>query len=269
MNLFALCSEALHAQSIESKLDFLHTLESSQHILFQAPLPHHSNLPRALQNPSYERFCTIVHPTRIRRPKHIKSKESLAKLLHSIAHIEYSAIDLALDAVYRFRNLPMQYYQDWLEVALQERSHFVLLRESLNALGYEYGDFEVHTQLFDASKATPNLNERMALLHRGLEASGLDSNPFVIQKIQAFEHPLRESLLQTFEMILNDEIEHVRKGDQWWKFASTNHSPQAYLELLKQFRNFCPTPKTLNVEARLKAGFSAEELALLTQQNSR
>lgn len=266
MNLFALCSEALYAQSIESKLNFLRTLEDSQNALFQVPLLHQSHLPRDPQNPSYERFCKIVHPTRIRRQKHIKSKESLAKLLHSIAHIEYSAIDLALDAIYRFRNLPIEYYQDWLEVALQERSHFALLRETLNALGYEYGDFEVHTQLFDASKATLNLDERMALLHRGLEASGLDSNPFIMQKIKAFEHPLRESLLKTFEIILHDEIDHVRKGDKWWKFASTNHSPQAYIKLLQQFQRFCPTIKTLNIEARLKAGFSAEELAFLAQK---
>lgn len=266
MNLFVLCSEALHAQSIESKLDFLHTLEVSQDALFQVPLPHQSHLPLNLQSPSYEKFCKIVHPTRIRRPKHIKSKESLAKLLHSIAHIEYSAIDLALDAIYRFRNLPIEYYQDWLEVALQERSHFALLRESLNALGYEYGDFEVHTQLFDASKATLKLDERMALLHRGLEASGLDSNPFIVEKIRAFEYPLRESLLKIFEIILYDEIEHVRKGDKWWKFANTNHSPRAYIELLQRFQRFCPTMKTLNLKARLEAGFSTEELTLLTQQ---
>lgn len=265
MNLFALCSEALNAQSIESKLNFLCSLENSKNALFQVPLPHQSHLPQNLQKPSYEQFCKIVHPTRIRRPKHIKSKESLAKLLHSVAHIEYSAIDLALDAVYRFRNLPIEYYQDWLEVALQERTHFVLLRKALNRLGYEYGDFKVHTQLFDASKATPKLNERMALLHRGLEASGLDSNPFIIQKIKAFEHPLKESLLKTFEIILHDEIDHVRKGDKWWKFASTNHSPQAYIKLLQQFQKFCPTTKTLNIEARLKAGFSAEELRFLAQ----
>lgn len=265
MNLFAVCADAINAQTIESKLKFLDLLKTHRERFFQTSLPHDLNPAIQLQAPSYAGFCKVVHPTKIRRPKHIKSIESLAKLLHSITHIEYSAIDLALDAIYRFRKLPTAYYEDWLEVALQEGSHFELLRNALNKLGYEYGDFEVHTQLFDASKATPNLNERMALLHRGLEASGLDSNPFVVKKIKAFDHYLQKPLLQIFERILNDEIDHVRKGDRWWRFVCQNASPQSYIELLKRFQAFRPNTKILNFDARLQAGFSLDELMLLAQ----
>ena len=221
-----------------------------------------------LKQPSYVGFCMITYPTRIRRPKHIKSEQSLAKMLHSIVHIEYSAIDLALDAMYRFRDLPLSYYHDWLEVALEEMRHFRLLHECLNALGYEYGDFPVHTQLFDAQKATSDMSDRMALLHRGLEANGLDANPFVVSKIKHFEHTLRDRLLAVLEVILHDEIAHVKKGNKWWRYSHTNASTQEFLATLERFRAFYSPPLILNIQARIQSGFSTEELRMMSRHYS-
>lgn len=285
---FTLIFEAMIAQSPEEKLKLIANIEQmAQELLESENLPSntldsyylesslqtqeiqhffndfHSPI-RPLQNPSYQRFCTITHPTKIRRPRHIKSVQSLAKVLHSIVHIEYSAIDLALDAMYRFRHLPLQYYRDWLIVALQEANHFRLLLDSLHSLGYEYGDFAVHSQLFDAQSATQDFRDRMALLHRGLEANGLDANPFVAAKIERFEHESIPQILQTLEIILHDEIEHVRKGDFWWRYANTKTSPEDFLAILQNFKQFHSVPKILNHKARLQAGFSAEELECLT-----
>lgn len=286
---FTLIFEAMIAQSPEEKLKLIANIEQmAQELLESENLPSntldsyylesslqtqeiqhfftdfHSPI-RPLRTPSYQRFCTITHPTKIRRPRHIKSVQSLAKVLHSIVHIEYSAIDLALDAMYRFRHLPLQYYRDWLIVALQEANHFRLLLDSLHSLGYEYGDFAVHSQLFDAQSATQDFRDRMALLHRGLEANGLDANPFVVAKIERFEHESIPQILQTLETILHDEIEHVRKGDFWWRYANTKTSPEDFLAILQNFKQFHSVPKILNHKARLQAGFSAEELECLTQ----
>lgn len=285
---FTLIFEAMIAQSPEEKLKLIANIEQmAQELLESENLPSntldsyylessfqtqeiqhfftdfHSHI-RPLRTPSYQRFCTITHPTKIRRPKHIKSVQSLAKVLHSIVHIEYSAIDLALDAMYRFRHLPLQYYRDWLIVALQETNHFRLLLDSLHSLGYEYGDFAVHSQLFDAQSATQDFRDRMALLHRGLEANGLDANPFVTAKIKAFEHDSTPQILQTLETILRDEIEHVRKGDFWWRYANAKTSPKDFIAILQNFKQFHSVPKILNHKARLQAGFSAEELKCLT-----
>lgn len=264
-NIEQMAQELLESENLLSNTLDSYYLESSlqtqeiQHFFndFHSPI-------RPLQSPSYQRFCTITHPTKIRRPRHIKSVQSLAKVLHSIVHIEYSAIDLALDAMYRFRHLPLQYYRDWLIVALQEANHFRLLLDSLHSLGYEYGDFAVHSQLFDAQSATQDFRDRMALLHRGLEANGLDANPFVTAKIKAFEHDSTPQILQTLETILHDEIEHVRKGDFWWRYANTKTSPEDFLAILQNFKQFHSVPKILNHKARLQAGFSAEELECLT-----
>ena len=168
---FTLIFEAMIAQNPEEKLKLIANIEQMAQELLESENPPSNTLDsyylessfqtqeiqhffndfhspiRPLRTPSYQRFCTITHPTKIRRPRHIKSVQSLAKVLHSIVHIEYSAIDLALDAMYRFRHLPLQYYRDWLIVALQETNHFRLLLDSLHSLGYEYGDFAVHSQL--------------------------------------------------------------------------------------------------------------------------
>lgn len=268
--LFDAILEAMNAKSPLEKKDLIQDLAQIYDTFSKSKLQNNeitindTSKIHQLTHPSYDGFCTIVHPTKIRRPKSIKSEQSLAKVLHSIVHIEYSAIDLALDAMYRFRNLPLSYYNDWFEVLLEETLHFSLLHKYLNYLGYEYGDFPVHTQLFDAQKATSTLRDRMALLHRGLEANGLDANPFIVLKIQEFEHILTPKLLEILEIILHDEITHVKKGDKWWRYANNNTSPYDFLATLKRFESFYNPPKVLNIKARLMAGFNMDELEIIS-----
>ena len=214
-------------------------------------------IPKVQTLPSYAGFCQILHPTRISRPKAPTSTIALAKIIHSIAHIEYSAIDLALDASYRFKGMDKQYYADWLEVASEEIKHFTLLNTSLQELGYSYGDFPVHQNLFDAMRATDHsISHRMGLVHRALEANGLDANPFVIQKLNQVRH--KDNITQILDLILKDEISHVGKGDKWWKL--TKSSDEDFLMLLKGYARFAPSLRTLNIDARIKAGYSLEEL---------
>ena len=114
-----------------------------------------------LSAPSYSKICSI------KSMKEIKQKHTNEAFLHSIAHIEYSAIDIALDACYRFRNLPMEYYLDWLEVANDEIRHFKMISDKMESLGVRYGDYIVHDGLFIALIKTQNsLINRMAILPR-------------------------------------------------------------------------------------------------------
>lgn len=219
----------------------------------------HSHSPKIQTQPSYANFCNIVHPAKISRPKVLQSPQNLAKIVHSLAHIEYSAIDLALDATYQFQNLPMEYYKDWLEVANEEMKHFKALREILNDLGFEYGDFDVHNNLYEAMIMTSSsICDRMGLVHRGLEAMGLDANPFVVAKIQTTTHPIKSKITQTLQIILNDEISHVQKGDKWWKYTNVSNAP--FSALARRFEKFSIMGKIPNLEARLQAGFSQIEI---------
>ncbi len=196
------------------------------------------------------------HPTRLRRPKFTNSKDSLAKIVHSITHIEFCAINLALDTSYRFKNLPFKFYEDWLEVADEEIKHFELLNSVLSELGFKYGAFCVHNNLELALKATKDsLNFRVGVVHRGLEAKGLDANPFVLKKLQSSTH--KTLLSEILNLILEDEIKHVKKGDFWWKFSKKEG--EDFLSLCEKFKDFSLAGKTLNIKARFQAGFEQKE----------
>lgn len=206
----------------------------------------------------------VKAPMKIRRVRHISSNEALAKMLHSLAHIEFCAIHLALDSAYRFRGLEFRFYKDWIEVADDEIKHFQLLEKALNEIGFAYADFEAHDNLQAALNATTHsLKYRMGVVHRGLEARGLDANPFVVRKLQNTTHPLKPFLEEILELILRDEITHVRKGDAWWKFAKDENDD--FITLCKEFNKFSLAGKVLNKEARRKAGFDESEFARLEE----
>ncbi|MDD6056122.1 MAG: ferritin-like domain-containing protein [Helicobacteraceae bacterium] len=223
-----------------------------------------------LRIPTYANFCQIVEPKRVPQGKYLKSDLNAAHLLHSLAHIEFSAIDLALDCAYRFRNLPKNYYFDWISVANEEVGHFMQLKNILESLGFKYGDFFVHSVLFDSLKKCNVLLDRIALVPRGMEAVGLDVNPFLCAKVQNSKHKIKNELLQVLKIILNDEISHVKKGDIWFKYfcdtfkIPANLREKTYIDILKKYNfSFPKANATLNETARLKAGFSKSELELL------
>lgn len=198
----------------------------------------------------------FVEARKIRRPAHTKSTQAIAKILHSIAHIEMSAIVLALDSAYRFRELPHGFYADWLEVARDEILHFQRICALLSELGFTFGTFAVHDELFAALCCTQDsLELRMGIVHRGLEARGLDANPFVQRKLATTELALKKEICDTMNLILRDEINHVHKGNVWWKSCAT----RPFLRLCTSFR-FRLAGKILNERARIAAGFSQSEI---------
>ena len=195
-----------------------------------------------------------------RRPA---TREGHAALLHAIAHIEFNAINLALDCVYRFRGLAQDFYVGWADVAAEEASHFGLLRARLQALGYDYGDFPAHNGLWEMTvKTADDPLARMALVPRVLEARGLDATPPIMRKLQAIGDA---ETLAVLDIILRDEIGHVALGDRWFRHfcAQRGLAPEAnYLALIDRFDAPWPRPP-LNLPARRQAGFGEEELEVL------
>lgn len=191
------------------------------------------------------------------------SPEGHAALLHAIAHIEFNAINLALDCVYRFRGLPDDYYDGWLQVAQEEAHHFGLVSARLAELGFAYGDFPAHRGLWDmAVKTAADPLARMALVPRVLEARGLDATPPIVASLRRIGD---EASIAVLDIILRDEIGHVALGDRWFRHfcAERGLEPEVtYLGLMAEFDAPWP-PRPLNVEARRRAGFSAAEIARL------
>lgn len=212
----------------------------------------------------------IAMPGRPSRPRLVPARdlprrgfgtpEGLAAFVHAIAHIEFNAIDLAWDAVYRFRGVPAPFAADWIGVARDEARHFAMLRGRLNALGHDYGDFDAHNGLWEmAAKTAHDGLARMALVPRVLEARGLDVTPGMIAKLrQLGEHDIADVL----EVILREEVAHVAAGSRWfrWYCAQRGAEPRAtFRALLAEYaRSVLYGP--FNREARLEAGFDPEEL---------
>ncbi|QKF59466.1 ferritin-like domain-containing protein [Aliarcobacter lanthieri] len=223
------------------------------------------------QEPSYSTFLNILKPTALPEIKNFKSIEGKKYLVHTILHIEYSAIDLALDASLRFKNLPLKYYQDWLEVANDEIRHFLMLEELLKELGGKYGDFDVHKNLFEAMQQTPDFLSRMACVPRYLEANGLDQNPKIMQKLNSNKDEFNTKFIKALEIILKEEVDHVKKGDIWFKYECQrlNLEPEStYLELIeKVFPGSSKRKMDLNFSARKEAGFSCNELKTLSKKD--
>ncbi|MBP7259417.1 MAG: ferritin-like domain-containing protein, partial [Neisseria sp.] len=204
----------------------------------------------------------LVAPDQVQKRK-MSTPEGYAAMLHAICHIEFNAINLALDAAYRFRTLPPAFTADWLRVAKEEAYHFSLMRGRLNAHGFDYGDFEAHNHLWDMAYKTafdPLL--RMALVPRVLEARGLDVTPAIRAKVAQRGDAATCDVL---DIIYRDEIGHVQTGNNWYGYlcAERGLEPVALFRALISRYDLFIFRGHVNIEARERAGFSRFELAML------
>jgi uncharacterized ferritin-like protein (DUF455 family) len=199
-------------------------------------------------------------------PRHLPqrglgSPEGRAALVHAVAHIEFNAINLAWDAVYRFRGMPKAYYEDWVRIADDEARHFRMLTDRLAELGHVYGDFDAHNGLWEmAVRTADSCLERMALVPRVLEARGLDVTPGMIVRLR---HVGDQATADILEVILREEVAHVAAGSRWfaWCCAEAGVEPQRKFAALLESHLRGSLRGPFNTEARLNAGFSTEELA--------
>jgi uncharacterized ferritin-like protein (DUF455 family) len=186
-----------------------------------------------------------------------------ACLLHAIAHIEFNAINLALDAVFRFAHMPEKFYTDWLSVASEEALHFSLLCEQLQRLGYRYGDFQAHDGLWQMAERTAgDVLARMALVPRTLEARGLDATPALQAK---FSQVGQTEVVEVLSLILRDEIGHVAIGNHWYRWLCQGQGlePIAHYQILSRQYVAPRLRPPFNWAAREAAGFTPQELQFL------
>ncbi len=232
-----------------------------------AALYAHPNLPRGTGQrivvPGRPQQPALVHPRDLPR-RQLGSKEGHAAFIHAICHIEFTAINLALDAVVRFAAMPDAFYTDWVFVAAEEATHFAMLARHLESLGFAYGDFVAHNGLWDMAERTgDDVLRRMALVPRVMEARGLDVTPGMIKRLCAIGDDAGARIL---ERILDDEIGHVRIGSHWFAYECHKRGldpEQSFAEIVSvEFGAI--RANTLNRPARLAAGFSAAELDRLS-----
>ena len=261
ISLFTAARACLDAASPEAKVE--RTFAAAQAFARGELVIHYdASSPEPIRMPGRPARPTLVHPRELPR-RGFGTDEGRAAFIHAVAHIEFNAIDLAWDAVYRFRGLPDAYYADWVSVANDEARHFAMLRQRLRDFGRDYGDFDAHNGLWEMAEKTAHDGlARMALVPRVLEARGLDVTPGMIAKLRGLGDDTTAGIL---DIILREEVAHVAAGSRWyrWHCEHANVDPRMrFRELLREHAGGV-LHGPFNTEARLAAGFDADELESL------
>ncbi len=207
-------------------------------------------------------FPLLVNPRQVPR-RSLASEQGKKILLHSFAHIEFNAINLALDAAYRFRNMPDDYVTDWLQVASEEARHFLLVNDYLEELQASYGSFEAHNGLWDmVCRTRHDVLHRMALVPRVMEARGLDVTPGLIEK---FSSAGDKRAVEILGIIYQDEIGHVAIGNRWYHFCCEQRELNAQTTFQQLINEYIGgnLRGPFNRPARIAAGFEDDELNIL------
>jgi len=251
---------ALRESDADAKLAMVRQLRS----LLIAGLPDSFGDIHDVHAPGRPEKPILVHQSKLPRRK-VGAPEGRVVMLHAIVHIEFNAINLALDAVQRFPGMPGQYYDDWLRVAEEEVYHFEILRGHLRHLGGEYGDYAAHNGLWEiAAKTSHDPLYRMALVPRVLEARGLDVTPGIQQKLRQAGDLNAASLL---DIIFRDEVGHVEVGTRWFRYLCEIRGIEPEPTFFELVADYFPggLHGPFGVDARRSAGFSENELAILTE----
>ncbi len=261
LKVYEICNAVEKALAVHDLARKLSTLTIDCTALYNAP---------ALPGRPVKPF--LVAPQKVPRRSPF-TKLGHCALIHSIAHIEFNAIDLALDAVWRFPNMPEAFYLDWMRVADEEAKHFLMLQNHLTSLECSYGDFAAHDGLWTlCEKTSHHIVERMALIPRTLEARGLDATPVIQQKLKKVASPHALDAISILDVILQDEVGHVAIGNHWyhWLCAKNGLDPNTFATQASH-KYDAPIPKPpFNHQARRQAGFTEHEIeALSGPQSSR
>lgn len=256
MNLYQAAYRCLMQSNIQQKQQCVDTL---YHDWKSGKLNRQESELLRIETPGRPEKPMLISPSKLKQRK-LGSVEGRATLIHAITHIEFNAINLALDAVYRFRDMPDEFYTDWLQVAFEEAYHFSLLDRRLVQLGYQYGDFPAHNGLWEmALKTDHDVMIRMALVPRVLEARGLDVTPAMMGKLAKAGD---DETVAALEIILRDEIGHVAIGSRWFKYSCHLHQlnpEETFRSLLREYMGGA-LRGPFHTEARIQAGFTQEEM---------
>ena len=261
IELFSAAKTCLQEEDLDNKIQLSIDAVNSCHSGFQLSGTMHSSEIKV----GRPRRPKLVSPHAL--PKRgFASMKSRLSLIHAIAHIEFNAINLAWDAIYRFQDMPESYYRDWLQVAAEETKHFNLLRAHLNNASFDYGDFDAHDGLWTMAENTKHdVLHRMAIVPRVLEARGLDVTPAMIKKFAKINEA---EIVSTLELIYREEIGHVYIGNKWFRYICEERGLEiedTFIQLVRDY-HLDDFRGNINKVARAEAGFSEHELKVMEQK---
>jgi len=201
---------------------------------------------------------TVQDNFKISRRPSLETLDGRRRLLHSVANIELSAVELALLAVVEFPDESLAYHEAMLGIAAEEVVHCRMVINRLRELDMEFGEEVVHLELWKTAREHAGIVERLAVVPRILEARGLDVSGRLRRQIRGAGD---EQTALVLDRIYADEVGHVAVGTYWYRQACSRRgldSEQHFLAMLERFRPGRPTP--VDREGRIAAGFTEREI---------
>jgi len=262
-NIFDFAEACLHRTDIDEKI--LLTEQAWQLYQQDKLVFNNTSEPKSINLVCFPKQPLLLAPKFMARRK-LGTLAGIQAFYHALAHIEFIAIYLAWDILYRFRGMPREFYQNWLQVAQEEAIHFNLIRTHLRKQGIDYGDLPAHQGLWEHAQDTSHdILARLAIIPRCMEARGLDVTPSMIEKVRSIKD---QEGVQILERILHDEQQHVQFGSHWFHYLCQEqqlNADQKFQKLILKYYKSKPKGP-FNTEMRMQAGFSATELAWLESQ---
>lgn len=259
MSLISLFDRANHVLALQDPDEKIYCVRSLYNTFLFDQISFQKSHSFCMNEVGFPQNLNWVNPKAL-KARRVGSPQGRASMIHAVCHIEFNAINLALDALCRFEDMPEQYYVDWLGIAAEEAYHFHLLNQHLAGMGYAYGDFSVHDGLWQMAIDTSyDVLARMACVPRLLEARGLDVAPFMAEKLEKSGDKIGASILK---IIFHDEKNHVQIGNHWYHFLCRERQLDALqtfkILVQKHAADYLRGP--YNIAARMQAGFLSDEL---------
>ncbi|WP_413287430.1 DUF455 family protein [Bdellovibrio sp. HCB337] len=199
-----------------------------------------------------------LHPPK----KGFSLKEGQARMLHDLASIELQAMELGVRTLAEFPDAPQAFREELMAVTVSEGTHLRLCLEGIHDLGFKWGDWPVHCALWGAVSAEDSLLDRILIVHRYLEGSGLDAGSYLIQRLDGIDDG--KHTRKIVGQINFEEIGHVDFGSQWYRKICQLEKIDASVDFPRRMESLrWKLPKRMekiNRDLRLKAGFTEEEI---------
>lgn len=197
----------------------------------------------------------------------LSTAEGRARLLHDLANIEMQAMELAYRGLIEYADAPPQFREELAKLTLEEASHLKLCLEGLDELGYSWGHWPIHLGLWNAVRPNEEILDRVLIVHRYLEGSGLDAGGRLLARLDGMG--LRDASWKAVETIHREEIGHVDFGSRWFRMlcqAEGLDAENEFRDRMMKLRKQLPyRTEPLDLQTRRLAGFSEQELQFLEE----
>jgi uncharacterized ferritin-like protein (DUF455 family) len=196
--------------------------------------------------------------------KGLSYRDGQARLLHDLASIEMQAMELGVRTLIEFPDAPAEFRESLALISIEEAKHLRLCLETLDQMGFFFGSYPVHTSLWQSVDENDSLIDRILIVHRYLEGSGLDASDSLLKKLSSVPEA---GIKNAIKVIAEDEVGHVQFGSDWYRKICVKEGIDPETDFRQRlFGLMDRIPRRIeriNTELRKKVGFSDGEIAAL------